>query len=230
MRDSTTSIINFERIKELLTLEGIEYLRVFLEILNEQSNRCVSYDEIEKEFMKRVDPKKNFDREDLRKEMDRIILYSKGLPVIPPANKEGIPDENVPRGTYHSVHPLENSVERISTLLIEREKLSVEIEGKTTEQNCYSITVRGIQVLNNLRNSGQSKGLLESSKRLEVLTWILISLTGLLIVYSVTTNMISFNGKSIFYNYPLEVGFGTVIVIAILFIIVYRLYSKFRPR
>ena len=155
-----------------------------------------------------------------------ILSYSEGLPELPPANTKGIPEQNIP----HNASYLADIAQIRYTKLIDRMRLPLQVEGKTKEQDCYMITVRGIEVLNHLRNSRHSKGLLASSKRLEILTLALIAFTGYLIVYSVASIMISCNGKSACYSYPLMVGFGTVIVIAILFLILYWVYSKLRSR
>ena len=112
------------------------------------------------------------------------------------------------------------------TKLIDLEQF--DINGK--KENCYMITIRGIEVLNNLRNSRHSKGLLTSSRRLEILTLALIAFTGYLIVYSVASIMITCNGNAVCYTYPLEVGFGVVITIAVLIIILYFLYLKLKSK
>ena len=52
---------------------------------------------------------------------------------------------------------------------------------KTSKETKYIITIHGIEVLNQLRNSRYSKDLLISSKRLEILTIILIIFTAILI-------------------------------------------------
>ena len=211
---------------KLQKLESLEKLEVLLEILNEQSDRYVPYDEIEREFMKRLNSRKKFSEVDLRNKLVNILFYSEGLPELPPANAKGIPEQNVP----HTASYLADIAQIRQTKLIERMRLPLKEDSKTKEQDCYMITIRGIEVLNHLRNSRHSKGLLESSRRLEILTFVLIAFTGYLIVYSVASIIINCKGESACYTYPLEVGFGTVIVIAILVFMLHWLCSKLGSR
>lgn len=159
-------------------LESLEKLKILLEILNEQSDRYVPYDEIEKEFMKRVNSKKRFDVVDLRNKLVNVLSYAEGLrDDLPPANDKGLPDQYVP----HTASYLADIAQIRYTKLIDRIRLPLKVEGKTKEQDCYMVTIRGIEVLNQLRNSSHSKELLISSKRLEILTIILIIFTAILI-------------------------------------------------
>ena len=164
--------------KKLPKLKSLEKLEVLLEILNEQSDRYVSYDEIEKEFIERVNSRKKFDEGDFKNKLINTLLYSEGLPELPPANTKGIPKQNIP----HTASYLADIAQIRYTKLIDRMRLQLKVEGKTKEQDCYMITVRGIEVLNHLRNSRHSKELSESSRRLEKLTFVLIIFTFILIV------------------------------------------------
>jgi hypothetical protein len=208
-------------------LESLEKLWILLESLNEQPDRYVPYDEIEKEFMKRLNHKKKFDEVDLRNKLVNVLSYAEGLrDDLPPANEKGLPDQYVP----HTTSFFADIAQIRQTKLIDRMRLPLKEDGKTREQDCYMITIRGIEVLNHLRNSRHSEGLLASSKRLEILTLALLVFTGYLIVYSITSIMISCKGETSCYSYPLEVGFGTVVTIIILIAIVLFLYSKLKSK
>jgi hypothetical protein len=188
-------------------LESLDKLDVLLEILNERSDRYVPYDEIEKEFMKRVKAKKKFDVVGLRDKLVNVLSYAEGLrDDLPPANENGLPDQYV----QHTASYLADIAQIRYTKLIDRTKLPLKVEGKTKEQDCYMITIRGIEVLNQLRNSIHSKELLISSKRLEILTIILIIFTAILIA------------TKPFY---ISLGvLGIVIFIAVLYFIFMKLY------
>lgn len=175
---------------KLPKLESLEKLEVLLEILNEQSDRYVPYGEIEKEFMKRVNSKKRFDEVDLRNKLVNVLSYAEGLrDDLPPTNEKGLPDQYVP----HTASYLADIAQIRQTKLIDRMRLPLKVEGKTKEQDCYMITIRGIEVLNLLRNSRYSKGLLVSSRRLEILARV----TGILTIFLIVMTILSISSNSV---------------------------------
>ena len=195
-------------------LKSLEKLEALLEILNEQSDRYVPDSELKTKFKEHLNPNKKLDDTALENSFNNTKVYALGI-----NDKVGRPKTDTPQ--YLA------AVAQIwQTKLIDLEQF--DINGK--KENCYMITIRGIEVLNHLRNSRHSKGLLESSRRLEILTFVLIAFTGYLIVYSVASIIINCKGESACYTYPLEVGFGTVIVIAILVFMLHWLCSKLGSR
>jgi hypothetical protein len=155
-------------------LESLEKLEVLLEILNEQSDKYVPYNEIEKEFMKRVNSKKKFNEVDLRNKLVNILNYAAGY------LRDDVPLSNETGSGLSYVAYLADITQIRNAKLVIWWRCSKK-GGKTRDQDCYMITLRGVEVLNHLRNSRHSKDLLISSKRLEILTIILIIFTAILI-------------------------------------------------
>ena len=195
-------------------LKSLEKLEVLLEILNEKSDRYMPDSELKTEFKERLNPNKKLDNTALENSFNNTITYALGI------------NDKVGRPLIDTPEYLAAIAQIWQTKLIDMEQLP--IEGK--KENCYMITIRGIEVLNQLRNSRHSKGLLTSSRRLEILTLALIAFTGYLIVYSVASIMITCSGNAVCYTYPLEVGFGVVITIAVLILILYFLYLKLKSK
>ena len=167
-------------------LESLEKLEVLLEILNERSDRYVPYDEIEKEFMKRVNSKKEFTEEDLKNKLKNVLSYAAGSlrDDVPLSNESG-------SGLSYVAYLADITQIRNAKLVIWLRCLKE--GGKTRDQDCYMITIRGIEVLNHLRNSGHSKGLLESSRRLEILARV----TGILTIFLIVMAILSISSNSI---------------------------------
>lgn len=175
-------------------LKSLEKLEVLLEILNEQSDRRIPDSELETKFKERLNPNKKLDNTALDNSFKNTKNYALGI-----NDKVGRPLRDTPE--Y-----LAAIAQIWQTKLIDMEQFT--IEGK--KANCYMITIRGIEVLNQLRNSRHSKELLISSKRLEILTIILIIFTAILIA------------TKPFYV-SLDV-LGIVIFIAVLYFISMKLY------
>ena len=195
-------------------LKSLEKLEVLLEILNEQSDGYIPDSELKTRFKEHLNPNKKLDNTSLENSFNNTTIYALGI------------NDKVGRPLIDTPEYLAAIAQIWQTKLIDMEQLT--INGK--KENCYMITIKGIEVLNNLRNSRHSKGLLTSSRRLEILTLALIAFTGYLIVYSVASIMITCNGNAVCYTYPLEVGFGVVITIAVLILILYFLYLKLKSK
>ena len=175
-------------------LKSLEKLEVLLEILNEQSDRCIPDSELKTKFKERLNPNKKLDNTALENSFNNTTSYALGI------------NDKVGRPLIDTPEYLAAIAQIWQTKLIDMKQLT--INGK--KENCYMITIKGIEVLNQLRNSRYSKDLLISSKRLEILTMILIIFTAILIATK-----------------PLYVSLdvlGIVIFIAILYFIFMKLY------
>jgi hypothetical protein len=175
-------------------LKSLEKLEVLLEILNEQSDRYVPDSELKTRFKEHLNPNKKLDDTTIENSFNNTKVYALGI------------NDKVGRPSIDTPEYLAAIAQIWQTKLIDMEQLT--INGK--KENCYMITIKGIEVLNQLRNSKYSKDLLISSKRLEILTMILIIFTVILIATK-----------------PLYVSLdvlGIVIFIAILYFIFMKLY------
>ena len=174
-------------------LESLEKLEVLLEILNEQSDRYTPDSELKTKFKERLNPNKKLDNTALENSFNNTTSYALGI------------NDKVGR-------PLIDTPEYLAAIaqIWQTKLIDMQFPYEINKENCYMITIKGIEVLNHLRNSRHSKDLLISSKRLEILTMILIIFTAILIATK-----------------PLYVSLdvlGIVIFIAILYFIFMKLY------
>ncbi len=86
-------------------------------------------------------------------------------------------------------------------------------EWSHPKETKYIITIHGIEVLNQLRNSRYSKDLLISSKRLEILTIILIIFTAILIATK-----------------PLYVSLDVLVIVIFIFILYFIFMKVYRMK
>jgi hypothetical protein len=179
-------------------LESLKKLEVLLEILNEQSDGYIPDNELKTKFKERLNPNKKLDDTRLENIFNNTITYALGL------------NDKVGRPIVHTPEYLAAIAQIWQTKLIDLMPVSNEIN----KENCYMITIKGIEVLNQLRNSRHSKELLILSKRLEILTIILIIFTAILIATK-----------------PLYVSLGVlgiVIFIAVLYFIFMKVYRMWK--
>ena len=174
-------------------LESLEKLEVLLEILNEQSDRYTPDSELKTKFKERLNPNKKLDNTALENSFNNTTSYALGI------------NDKVGR-------PLIDTPEYLAAIaqIWQTKLIDMQFPYEINKENCYMITIKGIEVLNHLRNSRHSKDLLISSKRLEILTMILIIFTAILIAT-----------KPLYVS--LEV-LGIVIFIAILYFIFMKFY------
>ena len=174
-------------------LESLEKLEVLLEILNEQSDRYTPDSELKTKFKERLNPNKKLDNTALENSFNNTTSYALGI------------NDKVGR-------PLIDTPEYLAAIaqIWQTKLIDMQFPYEINKENCYMITIKGIEVLNHLRNSRHSKDLLISSKRLEILTMILIIFTAILIA------------TKPFYV-SLDV-LGIVIFIAVLYFISMKLY------
>ena len=174
-------------------LKSLEKLEVLLEILNEQSDRYIPDSELKTKFKERLNPNKKLDNTALENSFNNTIIYALGI------------NDKVGR-------PLIDTPEYLAAIaqIWQTKLIDMQFPYEINKENCYMITIKGIEVLNHLRNSRHSKDLLISSKRLEILTMILIIFTAILIAT-----------KPLYVS--LEV-LGIVIFIAILYFIFMKFY------
>lgn len=165
------------RSKKLPNLESLEKLNVLLEILNEQSDRYIPDSELKTRFKERLNPNKKLDNIALENSFNNLITYALGL------------NDKLSPPSIHTSEYLAAIAQIWQTKLIEM--IQLPLDGK--EENCYMITVRGIEVLNHLRNSRHSKEMLSSSKRIELLARV----TGILTIFLITITLLSISNNSI---------------------------------
>ena len=158
-------------------LKSLEKLEVLLEILNEKSDRYMPDSELKTEFKERLNPNKKLDNTALENSFNNTITYALGI------------NDKVGRPLIDTPEYLAAIAQIWQTKLIDMEQLP--IEGK--KENCYMITISGIKVLNQLRNSRHSKGLLTSSRRLEMLARV----TGLLTIFLIAITILSISSNSV---------------------------------
>ncbi len=158
-------------------LKSLEKLEVLLEILNEKSDRYIPDSELKTKFKERLNPNKKLDNTALENSFNNTIIYALGI------------NDKVGRPLIDTPEYLAAIAQIWQTKLIDMEQLP--IEGR--KENCYMITIRGIEVLNQLRNSRHSKGLLKSSRRLEMLARV----TGLLTIFLIVMAILSISSNSI---------------------------------
>lgn len=155
---------------KLLKLESAEILQNVLEVLNAQPYRYIPFREIEEEFNNAVNKRKKYDAIDIRNKLQLTLT-----------NATGLNDQLQPHMGVDTTSHLADIAAIWQTKLVIYMRLPLEEKGKKTEQECYMISFRGVEILNSLKNTNNTKRLARSSKILEVLTAILSILTAALI-------------------------------------------------
>lgn len=156
---------------------NMDILEALLEILNEQLDKYVPKKEIEGKFKKKLDPRNKVDPTSLHNSLENILISAEGMPLLPPTNKQGLSDDYAP----HTAEYLSDTAQILQTKLIQKTRLPIqEDNGNQTEQDCYKITVRGLEELDAIKlnkNIKQFKDSSESSNFIvAVLTFVLVAI------------------------------------------------------
>ncbi len=196
-------------------LESIDALKSLLEILNEQVDRYVPYEEIEKLYNKRLISKEK-DNVARSNHLKNALLYAQGINVLAPPNKKGVPDVRAP----HTASYLADVAQIMQTRLIER------FDNPTTHEQGYKITISGMELLNQLKFGDSIEKIKGSSLRLENLTKVLMLFTAFLILTSFSILYIDTNGNLLKIFWSIVFGFSLVLVLLITWHVVNKLMEK----
>lgn len=188
MKNTKAAMLTDEKLSKI---EGDSRLETLLEILNEQPDRYIPLSEIKSKFKLRYN--EEIDQVALENSLTNLSLSIEGLPELPPTNKRGLPDNLTPHNAEH----LANIAQIRQTKLIDRMRLKLKENDRLVEQDCYMITIKGLEMLNQLRLNRNIVKFNESNDRVSyaiaLLTILLVTLYVIQILYqaiSVPKNLV----------------------------------------
>ena len=185
-------------------------LEALLEVLNEQLDRYVPKGDIEREFKEKIDPRNKIDPTFLHGSLENALGAAEGLPILSPNGLD------LAEGWERRRHEdLANSAQILQTKLIERMRLPIKnSNGETVEQDCYKITLRGLEELNAIKLHKAINRFRESNESSD---FIIAVLTFVLAAVGIVQVMDIINPKGVAASgYTVGVLFGLVGIFGII--------------